>query len=95
MATSRTRVVLPARLAKEIDALVGPRKRTEFLIETAENEIRRRKLLKFLDRDDPAWHERDHPEIAEKGAAAWVHNLRRERSGRQAHLDHLAIGADR
>lgn len=95
MATSRTRVVLPIRLAREIDALVGPRKRTEFLIETAENEIRRRKLLKFLDRDEPAWHEKDHPEIAEQGAAAWVHNLRRERSARQAHLDQLAAGADR
>ena len=95
MATSRTRVVLPSKLAREIDALVGPRKRTKFLIETAESEIRRRKLLKFLDRNEPAWHEKDHPEIAEEGAAAWVHNLRRERSARQAHLDKLAAGADR
>lgn len=95
MATSKTRIILPAKLAKEIDALVGPRKRTAFLVATAENEIRRRKLLKFLDRAEPAWREKDHPEIAEKGSAAWVHNLRRGRSARRAHLDELASGADR
>lgn len=95
MATSRSRIVLPSKLAKEIDALVGPRKRTAFLIETAESEIRRRKLLRFLGEDEPAWREKDHPEIAEKGAAAWVHNLRRERSRRQAHLDELSSGSER
>lgn len=95
MSSSRTRIVVPIKLAKEIDKLVGPRKRTAFLVETAENEIRRRKLLTFLDRDEPAWREKDHPEIAEHGAAAWVHRLRRERSARQAHLDELASGADR
>jgi hypothetical protein len=90
MATLRTHIVLPAELAKEIDALAGPRGRSAFLVELAENEVRKQKMLAFLDRGKPAWREEDHPEIAEPGAAAWVHNLRRERSARQQHLDELA-----
>ncbi|MGA2050527.1 MAG: hypothetical protein ABSG96_22715 [Terracidiphilus sp.] len=87
MATVRTHIVLPAELAKEIDAIAGPRRRSSFLVETAEKEIKRRKLLAFLERDEPAWREEDHPDIAAMGAAEWVHNLRRERSPRQERLD--------
>lgn len=90
MATLRTHIILPAKLAKEIDELVGPRGRSAFFVELAENEVRKQRLLAFLDRGEPAWREEDHPEIAEQGAAAWVHNLRRERSARQEHLDELA-----
>jgi hypothetical protein len=95
MATLRAHVVLPVELAKEIDSLVGPRGRSAFLVETAEKEIRRRKMLAFLESDKPAWRDEDHPDIAEVGAAAWVHNLRRERSPRQEHLDRLAAESDR
>jgi len=90
MSTVRAHIVLPARLVEEIDALVGPRGRSAFLVETAEKELRRRRLLKFLENEQPAWKEKDHPDIAEVGAAAWVHNLRRERSPRQKKLDALA-----
>jgi hypothetical protein len=90
MATLRTHILLPKELAKEIDELAGPRGRSAFLVETAEKEVRRRKLLAFLDRGVPAWRNEDHPDIDEQGAAAWVHNLRRERSARQEHLDELA-----
>jgi hypothetical protein len=90
MATLRTHIVLPAQLAAEIDALAGPRGRSAFIVETAEKEVRRRKLLAFLDRDEPAWKEEDHPEIAAAGPAAWVHNLRSERSARQQQLDEIA-----
>jgi metal-responsive CopG/Arc/MetJ family transcriptional regulator len=46
MAAERNHVCfrLPAELAKEIDALVGPRKRGAFIRAAAEQEIRRRKL---------------------------------------------------
>ncbi len=90
MATLRTHIVIPAKLAKDIDALAGPRGRSAFLVEAAENEVRKQKMLAFLDRDQPAWREEDHPEIAAGSAAAWVHDLRRERSARQNHLDELA-----
>ena len=90
MATLRTHIALPAKLAKDIDELAGPRGRSAFLVEAAESEVRKQKLLAFLDSGQPAWREEDHPEIAERGAAAWVHDLRRERSARQEHLDELA-----
>lgn len=90
MSAVRAHIAMPAKLAKDIDELVGPRGRSAFLVETAEREVKRRKLLALLERDEPIWRDEDHPEIAEIGAAAWVHNLRRERSARQVRLEQLA-----
>jgi len=67
--------LLPEDLVREIDALVGPRGRSAFLVETARKEVRRQKLLEFLKSDEPAWKDEDHPELAE-GAAKWVRRLR-------------------
>jgi hypothetical protein len=79
--------VLPAELAKEIDELAGPRGRSAFIVETTAKEVRRRKLLAFLQRDEPAWRDEDHPDIAELGTAAWVRSLRNEPSVRLAGRD--------
>jgi len=94
MATLRAHIVLPAKLAKEIDELAGPRGRSAFLVELAQNEVRRQKMLAFLDRSKPAWRTEDHPDMEEHGPAAWVHDLRRERSARQEHLDELVNEAE-
>ncbi len=75
--TYRAHIQLPQELVGEIDAMVGPRKRSAFLVETAKAEIRRRKLLEFLESDKPVWEDQDHPELAQ-GSAAWVRKLRRE-----------------
>ena len=77
MSTVRTHVVLPEDLVREIDALVGPRGRSAFIVETARDAVRRKRLLHFLRSDEPAWKEEDHPELA-NGAAAWVRKLRAE-----------------
>ncbi len=76
MATTRTHVLLPAEVLREIDALVGQRGRSAFLAEVAQQEVRRRKLLALLDRKDPAWKAKDHPEL-KRGAAAWISKMRR------------------
>lgn len=79
MSTQRTHVVLPDELVAEIDALVGQRKRSAFLAEVAEREVRRRRLLKLLERPERLWNAADHPEIDKAGgAAAWVKKLRQE-----------------
>ncbi len=79
MAHQRTHVILPQALLAEIDALVGERKRSAFLSEVAAREVRRRRLLEILNRDNPVWDPADHPDIEEAGgAAAWVRKLRRE-----------------
>ncbi len=77
MHTHRAHILLPEDLVQEIDALVGPRGRSAFLVETARNEVRRQKLLRFLDSKDPAWRDADHPEL-KGGTELWVSNLRKE-----------------
>ena len=94
MATVRAHVVMTAKLAKDIDELVGPRGRSAFLVELAEKEVKRRKLLAILRKDEPIWKDEDHPDIAVQGAAEWVHNLRHEKSARQRQLDDLTSKTD-
>lgn len=77
MKTKRAHILLPYDLVREIDAIVGPRGRSAFLLETAREAVRRRKLLQFLESDGPGWKDEDHPELA-KGTVAWVRKLRRE-----------------
>jgi hypothetical protein len=81
MSSKRAHVLLPDDLLREIDSLVGPRGRSAFLVETARTEVRRQKLLQFLDGKDPAWKEEDHPELS-GGADAWVRKVRAESDGR-------------
>ncbi|OLB29144.1 MAG: hypothetical protein AUH01_04625 [Acidobacteria bacterium 13_2_20CM_56_17] len=77
MSTRRTHVLLPEDLIQEIDELVGPRGRSAFLVDTARNEVRRQRLLQFLQNKEAVWKDEDHPELAE-GAAAWVRRSRAE-----------------
>jgi hypothetical protein len=77
MSNTRTHVVLPEELVRDIDALVGKRGRSEFLTEIATQEVKRRKLLKLLSEPGAVWKDEDHPEL-KGGAAAWVRKMRRE-----------------
>ena len=90
MGTVRAHIVLPAGLARDIDELAGPRGRSAFLVELAEKEVRKQKLLAFLNRDEPAWRDENHPDIVKVGSGAWVHNLRHTSSPRQERLETLA-----
>lgn len=82
MSTRRAHVLLPDDLVREIDAMVGPRGRSAFLVETARNEVRRQKLLQFLESKQPAWNDKDHPEFAGQSSSAWVRKLRQQSEGR-------------
>jgi hypothetical protein len=77
MNTKRAHIVLPQDLVAEIDSVVGPRGRSAFLVETAKAELRRRRLLAFLQSNEPVLHDEDHPELA-GGSAAWVRKIRSE-----------------
>ena len=83
MSTKRAHVLLPEDLLREIDSLVGPRGRSSFLVETARQEVRRQKLLHFLESKAAAWKDKDHPELAHD-ASAWVQRLRTQSEGRGA-----------
>ena len=82
--TQRAHILIPSDLLREIDALLGPRGRSAFLLETARQEVQRRKLLHFLESEQPAWAAEDHPELT-GGVAAWVRQLRQQNEGRGAH----------
>src|SRR5438034_490713 len=69
MSTRRTHVLLPEDLIQEIDELVGPRGRSAFLVDTARNEVRRQRLLQFLQNTEAAWKDEDHPDLESAGAA--------------------------
>ena len=77
MNTKRAHIVLPEDLIRDIDMLIGPRGRSSFLEEAARNEVRRLKLLQFLESKDAAWKDEDHPELRE-GSADWVRKTRAE-----------------
>lgn len=74
---TRTHVVLPKALVDEVDRLVGPRHRSEFLAAAAEKELRHRRLLEaaraaagsLTGVDIPDWE-------TSESAAAWVRKLR-------------------
>lgn len=77
MGAQRAHIVLPETLVRHIDALVGPRGRSAFLVECAEAEVQKRQLLRFLQSSEPAWKDEAHPEFAE-GTSAWVRALRKD-----------------
>jgi len=83
MKSKRAHILLPHDLVKEIDAIVGPRGRSAFLVETAREAVRRKKLLRFLEGDTPAWKDADHPDLA-RGAGKWVRELRRDSEKKRA-----------
>lgn len=71
MSTQRAHILLPEDLITEIDALVGPRGRSAFLVEVAREAVKRRKLLALLEAEEPAWKPTDHPEWT-GDAHGWV-----------------------
>jgi hypothetical protein len=74
--SKRTHVVLEDKLVKDIDRLVGTRRRSSFLAAAAEEKLMRLRQLKALDQL-VAWKDKEHPEL-QQGAARWVRRLRRE-----------------
>ena len=75
----RAHVMVPAVLVEEVDALVGPRRRSEFFAAAISEKLARARLLKaaeelggsLRDVDIPGWE-------TSEAAVEWVHNLRRE-----------------
>ena len=74
----RTHVLLPEDLIKEIDSLVGSRRRSSFFVDAAQEKVKRMKLKKIALKaagslavvSTPGWE-------TSKKAALWVHDSRR------------------
>jgi len=76
MKTKRAHILLPQDLVKEIDEIVGPRGRSAFLVETAREAVRRRKLLRFLQSEAPVNDAKGSEPVS--SSAKWVRQLRQE-----------------
>ena len=76
MSNKRTHIVIPEKLAEEIDTLVGKRSRSSFLTEAAWKEVRRLRMLNALEQASGSWKDKDHPEL-KGGAAKYVGKLRK------------------
>ncbi len=83
MSAHRTHIILPDDLVSEIDRLVGKRGRSQFLVQSAIVEIKRRRQLAAIQTAAGAWNEADHPELA-GGAVAYQRKLRTESDRRRA-----------
>ena len=77
MNTKRTRIVIPEHIVAEIDTLVGKRRRSAFITEIAERELKRRRQMQALEAAAGSWKDKDHPEL-KQGAAKWIAKLRRQ-----------------
>lgn len=74
----RTHVILPEDLVKEVDGLVGKRKRSKFLAEAADEKIRRLKLEKAVKETAGVLKGAPLPEWeTPKKTYDWVRKLRR------------------
>ncbi len=88
-ATKRVHVVIPDELLVEIDALVGPRQRSKFLVDAAREKVARERLRKaaheyagaLKDAHIPGWE-------TPQAASAWVHALRVESDERAFSDEH-------
>jgi hypothetical protein len=74
-ATRWTRVVLPSGVISGIDAAVGRRERSRFILQAAERELKRLAQAKALRSAAGSWADRDHPELR-RGSAVWVNRIR-------------------
>lgn len=83
----RTHVLVRQAILDEIDGLVGKRKRSEFIREAVERRLRQERQLAALTAlldSEPA----PAPGLeTEEDIARWVHDLRREGSGRARRLE--------
>jgi hypothetical protein len=75
MAQKRAHVFLPEGLLADIDHFIGKGKRSSFITEIVEREVKRQKLLRALDDARGCWKNEDHPEL-KNGSEAWVKQLR-------------------
>ena len=77
MNTKRTHVVLDENLVKDIDRLVGSRRRSSFLTEAAQEKLMRYRQIEALKAVAGAWKDQDHPEL-KHGSTKWVKSMRQE-----------------
>jgi len=76
---ARTHVIIEEDIVKEIDRLVGKKKRSSFISEATKKELKKLKQLSVIKKFRGVWKDEDHPELAGKdGTYKWLRKLRSE-----------------
>ena len=74
----RTHVILPEEIVKDIDELVGKRKRSQFIGDAVREKLIRENQSAALAATAGVLSAKDYPEWAtSEQVAAWVHDMRR------------------
>ena len=80
-------IPIPTSVAAGIDKIAGNKKRTAFIVEVLEREIRRREQLEALNEAAGSWKDKDHPELV-NGGDVWVRQMRDESIKRFEKIEH-------
>lgn len=76
---TRAHVLIEEDIVKEIDRLVGKKKRSSFISEATKKELKRLKQFSLIKKLKGVWKDEDHPElVGKKGTYKWVRKLRAE-----------------
>ncbi|MEW6409204.1 MAG: hypothetical protein AB1488_03710 [Nitrospirota bacterium] len=76
---TKAHVIIEKDIVKEIDRLVGKKKRSSFVSEATKKELKRLKQFSLIKRFKGAWRDEDHPEMTGRdGTYKWVRKLRSE-----------------
>jgi hypothetical protein len=76
---ARTHVIIEEDVVREIDRLVGKKKRSSFIATATKKELKRLRQLSVIRKFKEAWKGEDHSEMAGKeGTDRWVRKLRNE-----------------
>ncbi len=77
MDTKRIHVIFPAQIARELDLMLGRRKKTQFIIAATKERLDKMKLSMAIEKATGVWKNEDHPDMAGKdGTKKWVRNQR-------------------
>lgn len=61
--TVKTQVVFPTEVLQQLDGLVAPRKRSEFIVEATLERLKREGFKRAWDRAKGAWTDEAHPDL--------------------------------
>ena len=76
---ARAHVIIEEDIVKEIDSLIGKKKRSSFIASAAKKELKRVKQLSIIKKFKGVWKDADHPELTGKeGTYKLVRKLRDE-----------------
>ena len=85
MSSVKVQIVFPEDLLLRIDRMVGGRKRSEFVVEAAQEKLARVLFQKTLKETAGAWSAENHPETrSQKTLNKWLRKTRKETGSRMA-----------